>query len=148
MEHDGMLMRFLTPDSKAAKDLGLTEAQSADLRKLIGSTQAGTKESRAQLEKLALKQAELLSQDVPDEAAVMKIVEKLGDLRTQIAKRQMQQLLAAQKILTPEQRTKLREQMKSKAEQLRESKKDGRTPRDAGSRPPPSPPPPANPAIQ
>lgn len=143
---DGMLMRLLAPDSKTAKDIGLTEEQAVELRKLLTSSQTEMKDSRTEMEQLAMKQAELLSQDSPDEAAVMKVVEELGELRTQIAKQQIKQLLAAQKILTPEQRTKLRDQAKARIEQFRESRKEGRGPRDGAVRP--TQPPPPNPAVQ
>lgn len=153
MERDGMLLKMLMPESKLAKEIGLTEAQGAQLKKLLSSTQAEGRETRADMERLAMKQAELLSQDPPDEDAVMKVVEQMGDLRTRIAKQQMQQLLAALKVLTPEQRTKLREQMKSRSEPLRDGRKDseprkeGRGPREGAPRSP-QPPPAANPAVQ
>jgi Spy/CpxP family protein refolding chaperone len=131
---EGMIMRALQPDSKLAKEIGMTDEQSVALRKLFTESQAEMKESREKMEKLALQQADLLSQDAPDEAAVIKVVEQLGELRLQFAKHRIHQLLAAQKILTPEQRTKLREQMKSRMEQLRENRKEGRGMREGGPR--------------
>jgi Spy/CpxP family protein refolding chaperone len=134
MDAEGMLMRALSPDSKLAKDIGMTEEQSAALKKLFADAQTETKDSRDKMEKLALEQADLLSQDSPDEAAVMKVVDQLGELRLQVAKQRIHQLLAAQKILTAEQRTQLREQMKTRLEQFREGRREGRGPREGGAR--------------
>ncbi len=129
MDQEGMMLRVLAPDSKLAKEIGMTEEQSAALKKLFAASQDETKASREKMEKLAAQQAELLSQDAPDEAAVMAAVDALGAVRLQLAKQRMHQLLAAQKILTPEQRTKLRELMKSRMEKMREGRKEGRGPR-------------------
>lgn len=126
MDQEGMIMRALAPDSKLAKEIGMTEEQSAALKKLFSSSLAETKATREKMEKLAMEQAELLGQDSPDEAAVMNVVDQLGALRNQMARHRISQLLAAQKILTPEQRAKLREQMKARREQFLESGKEGR----------------------
>jgi len=56
----------------------------------------------------------------------MAAVDALGAVRLQLAKQRMHQLLAAQKILTSEQRTKLRELMKSRMEKMREGRKEAR----------------------
>jgi len=122
---EGMILRALQPDSPIAKEIGLTEQQTQELKKLVPGMQTDMQESRDKMEALAMKQAELMSQDSPDEAAVMKVVEELGQMRTDIAKKRMKQVLAAQKILTPEQRTKLRENMKSKMEQFRANRAGG-----------------------
>ena len=124
-DSEGMILRALSPDSPLAKEIGLTEQQSQDLKKLVPAMQAEMQASRDKMEALAIKQAELMSQDSPDEASVMKVVEELGQVRTDIAKKRMQQVLAAQKILTPEQRTKLRESMKSRMEQFRANRAGG-----------------------
>lgn len=134
MDAEGLIMRALQPDSPIAKEIGLTEQQAQELKKLVPAMQKDMQDSRDKMEALAMKQADLMSQDSPDEAAVMKVVEELGQMRTDIAKKRMQQVLAAQKILTPEQRTKLRENMKARMEQFRSNRGMGM--REGGARRP------------
>ncbi len=155
MDQEGMLMRALAPDSKWAKELGITEEQRAALKKLFSASKAETDANFENIQKLGMEQAALLSQDAPDEAAVMKVVDQLGALRNQMARHRISQLLAAQKILTPEQRATLRAQMKDRMEKLRENRKeergmkDGKAGRMHDEGPGPkenAPPPPAAPA--
>jgi Spy/CpxP family protein refolding chaperone len=148
MDTEAMLMQALSPDSKIAQEIGLTEAQSQELKKLVPGAQKDMQEYREKMEKLAEEQANLLSQDTPDEVAVMKVVEQLGQMRTEIAKKRIQQVLAAQKILTPEQRAQLREKLKARMEQFREGRgmrEGGFRPRREGQPPPGAPPPVAPP---
>jgi Spy/CpxP family protein refolding chaperone len=50
---------------------------------------------------------DLLSQDEPDEAAVMQQAESIGKLETEMHKHRLSTLLAVRALLTPEQRTQL-----------------------------------------
>jgi Spy/CpxP family protein refolding chaperone len=124
MEQEGLFMRALAPDSKWAKEIGMTEEQSAALKKLFSASQTETEATREKMQKLGMEQAELLSKDAPDEAAVLKVVDQLGALRNEMARHRIRQMLAAQKILTPEQRAKLREQMKVRRDQFRDNRKE------------------------
>jgi Spy/CpxP family protein refolding chaperone len=144
MDGEGMLLRYLANDPKIAQDIGLTEDQTTQIKKLIADSQTETQGNRAAMGELIKKQAELLTQDNPDEAAAMKAVDELSDLRAQLARQQMKQFLAAQKILTTEQRTQLRELVKTRMEQFRGPRRDGRSPQE-GSRPQQPPAPSANP---
>ncbi len=57
----------------------------------------------------------LLSQDDPDEAAVMQQAETIGKVETEMHKHRLSTLLAVRALLTPEQRaelTRIREEMR------------------------------------
>jgi Spy/CpxP family protein refolding chaperone len=48
-----------------------------------------------------------------DETAVLALADDIGKVRSEMAKVQVKQMLAVRKILTPEQRLKMREKMKN-----------------------------------
>lgn len=155
MNQEGLIMRALAPDSKWAKELGITDEQRAAMKNLLSASKEETGANSEKIQKLALEQAELLSQDAPDEAAVMKVVDQLGVLRNEMARHRIRLMLAAQKILTPEQRAKLREQMKARMEMGRELRKEehgmnegkaGRMHEEGSGLKKDAPPPPAAPA--
>lgn len=143
MDAEGMMLRNLMNDSKIVQDLGMTEDQVNQIKKLLADAQTEMQDNRTQTGELMKKQIDLLSQDTPDETEVMKVVDQLNDLRSELARHQMKQLLAIHKLLTSEQRTQLREMARSRMEQFRNARRDGRGPQE-GARPQ-TPPPAANP---
>ena len=70
----------------------------------------------SKMQEAAKNQAELMGQDSPNEEAVMKGVDEIAKIRAEIGRIRMKQMLAIQKILTPEQRAKMREKMKEQME--------------------------------
>lgn len=158
---EGLLARALAPDSPIAKKLNLTPEQIESLKAVFRDGEKEQAELREKMKQAAVKQAELMAQDNPDEAAVMKGVETIGEIRISMAKIWTHKILAGLKVLTPEQRTTLRETMKEHREKIRDRIQEGREQRQdrrqerrqerheegAGGQPPPPgqpvPPPPA-----
>ena len=124
-EGEGMALRMLLGDSRAAKELGLSEAQITQIRESVSGSAEELKDLNARIEKAALRQAELMKADKLDEEAVMKAVQETGDLRTQIAKIRIKQLIAAHKVLTPEQLAKVRAMMANRVQQVRQRLQEG-----------------------
>lgn len=150
---EGLLMRSLFQDPRTAEALGLTTEQEKEIKTTLSTSDGESTELRRKMEQAASRQIELLSQDTPDEAAIFKVVDEIGAMRSDIAKLRMKQLLAVLKKLTPEQRAKLRELTKTRIEEAKDRmKKEGRAARrgdhvpkvpGAPPVPPPTPPPPA-----
>ena len=109
MEIEGRILHWLANDPKAAQELLLTEEQAQALKTNLFAVAKERIDLKAQMEHAAENQAELLSSEEVNEAAVMKAVEETGRMRTEIAKANVRTLLAVHKILTPEQRKKLKE---------------------------------------
>ena len=106
-------MDFEAPMMKIDKDLGLSKEQEAQMRTIFAGSTNEMKRLHAKMLAAAKMQAELMSQDSPNEEAVMKGADEIAAVRAEIGKISIRQMLAAQKILTPEQRAKMREKMKS-----------------------------------
>ncbi len=102
------MIEWLNENPRAADRLGLTEEQKEKLKALLFEGRRELVELRARVQVAALRQAELLSQENPDQNAVMQAVEQTGQLRTELAKAQIRQLLAVRAMLTSEQRDQLR----------------------------------------
>lgn len=143
-EHgEAMIMKMLTADSPIAKELGLTKEQTEALKGLLKGSAEEMKGLQSKMEQAGKRQVELMTQSVLDEDAVMKGVEEIGALRTQIAKSTTKRILAAQKVLTVEQRTKLREMIEKRMTSMHERRQEGKGPGAPGKRPmaPAAPPP-------
>ena len=98
-----MLATKIAGDAALAKKLGLTEQQ---VKALQDGTYEVKKEMislRAAHELAALDQAKLVAERSVNEDALMKAVEKTGQIRTEMAKLRMKQLLLLKKTLKPEQ---------------------------------------------
>lgn len=122
---EGWLLRLLTADSRAAQELGLTDEQIKQMRETVSGSAEKMKDLNARIEKAALTQAELLKADTLDEAAVLKAVQEAGELRTQMAMLRVRQLIAAHKVLTPEQRVKARDMAARRLQQARQRFQEG-----------------------
>jgi Spy/CpxP family protein refolding chaperone len=89
--------------------LNLTDPQAQQLREILVNAEKSSVETRAQLTVRGIELRELLRADNPDAAAVMKKVQEISDLRAEMMKQHIQAFLNAQKVLTPEQRKKIRQ---------------------------------------
>ena len=138
--HSGMGMRAMEGDIPMMpltqmfgnKELGLTKEQIQQLKDIAAGSTNEMKVLQAKMQDLAKHQADLMGQDLPNEEAVLKGADEISSIRAEIGRIRMKQMLAAQKILTPEQRQKMREKMKAHMEQRRggdrmKSKGHGRT---------------------
>lgn len=124
-DSEGMILRMLTSDSRLVQELGLSDAQVKEIKDAVSGSEQETKDLNTKLDQAAMRQVELLKADSLDEEALMKAVQESGDLRTQIAKIRIKQLIAAHKVLTPEQRAKLRDTMKQRMEQAQKRLAEG-----------------------
>jgi len=103
----GLLKRIVT-SPEFAEEIGLSEDQAETLKADMYELKLREIDLRAELEKSALEQARLMTENTVDEAALMKAVEKTGAVRTEIAKQRVQELLTVKKILTVKQLKKAR----------------------------------------
>ena len=104
------IVRIATNPQMAEK-LGLSDEQKAKLKELKGSGR--NSETQKKVREATERQAELLNADKIDEAAVMKVVDEVFELRKEMAKEQVKRVIAVKSILTPEQIAKAREAVKS-----------------------------------
>jgi len=104
------------PILQMRKDLQLSKEQ---MQKMQGIFLGSTNEMNAlhsKMQATAKAQAELMSQDIPNEESVFKGADEIAKIRAEIGRIRIKQVLAACKILTPEQRVKMREKMNEKIE--------------------------------
>jgi Spy/CpxP family protein refolding chaperone len=104
---------MMMPMMRMSKELGLSKEQMQQMREVFAGSTNEMKGMYTRMQEAAKAQAELMSQDSPNEEAVLKGTDEIAKLRAEIARIRVKQMLAAQKILTPEQRTKMREKMKA-----------------------------------
>jgi Spy/CpxP family protein refolding chaperone len=90
-----------------AEQLGLDEATLEAIGKIVDEARAEGRELRGELRSAHGEMRALLSQDEPDEAAVMKQAETIGELETELQKHRLRSVLQIRALLTPEQREEL-----------------------------------------
>lgn len=123
---DPMLARALAPNSFMAKELNLTPEQEASLKTIFKDQNTEMMALREKMKEASVKQAELMAQDMPDEAAVMKGIETIGAIRVATAKLLTGKMLAAVRVLTPEQRAKMQALLKERREKTRQQMQEMR----------------------
>ncbi|MBO7683474.1 MAG: Spy/CpxP family protein refolding chaperone [Kiritimatiellae bacterium] len=118
----GMMPPMMDPivrmvnNPRFAEKLGLTDDQKAKLKEL--RTAPGARgEEQGKMREAMKRQAQLLSADKIDEAAVMAAIEEVFELRKQAAKEQVKRIIAVKSILTPEQIKKAKDEMKKRFEE-------------------------------
>ena len=104
---NGPLFRLLNHPGFAAR-LELSEEDREELIQAAQAIQQRIREKHVEMSQLARAQARLLSASELDEAAVFASVEAIGNLRTEIAKLRMEQLLLMRRRLSGEQLQKMR----------------------------------------
>jgi len=108
MEMQGQMMEQLLTNPKVAEKLGLEQAQVETLRTKMYDLQVKQIKLDADMKLASLKQAKALMAEEVDEKEMIAIVEELGNVRTELAKLQMERLLLVKKTLTPEQMAKIK----------------------------------------
>lgn len=130
----------MVSNPKAAEKLGLSEEQQAKLKEINKIDKAG-RERQKKVREATMKQLDLMKADKVDEAAVMKAIDEVFELRKEMAKDQAKRVIAVKAILTPEQVAKAHEEMKQmfQARGDRGPRRGGaeRGPRRGGDRPGP-----------
>ena len=97
------------PMRALAQRLGLTEEQRTKLRQQSLESRKAAVRTRADLTIKQMELHELLSADNPDRAQTDRKLREIADLRYAAEKLRVDQRIAFQQLLTPEQRTKLRQ---------------------------------------
>jgi len=112
-------------DKKAAKELQLTADQNAVLEKIRFESAEKKIDLDAKIKKLELHLSAETKKDEPDAENVMSLIDEIGKSKTEIAKINTGNMLAARKILTPEQREKARDMAEKWAEEKKEGEAGG-----------------------
>ncbi|MFI5308778.1 MAG: Spy/CpxP family protein refolding chaperone [Polyangiales bacterium] len=102
----GMHMRRL---EQIAGELGLSDAVRKNVKDAIYDATKQGIALGADLAQARLELGRLLDQDKPDSDAVLKQVDKVGQLRTELVKVRIRTMLKIMGMLTPEQRKKLKQ---------------------------------------
>ncbi len=102
----GTLLSLLQND-RVKTELGLSDQQVTQLRKIVVDTEKSAIQTRAQLAVRGIELREMLRGDNPDRAAIEKKVQEISDLRGQMMKQHIEALLQAKSVLTPEQQKKI-----------------------------------------
>ena len=91
-----------------AEELGLTEEQQTKLRALHFETAKSGLQARTNLRLRQLELRELLEQDEPNQAELDKRIKALTDAQGAATRQRIEHRMAFRRVLTPEQRAKLR----------------------------------------
>jgi protein CpxP len=104
----GARLLAMLDNDRVKSELGLSDDQTSRLRQIVVDTQKSTIKSGAEIAVRGIELRELLRADKPDRQAVMKKVDEISALRTEMMKQDMDALLTAKSVLTPEQQKKIR----------------------------------------
>lgn len=105
-------MMGMAPRPGLEEKLGLTEEQKAKLRTLHFENARNALRARTEATIRWMELEELLQTDAPDKAAVDQKLRALSDARAAALRQQVEHRLAVNQLLTPEQRTKMRQLMR------------------------------------
>ena len=103
------LIERLMDNPELAEKAGLSKEQISSIKTILYDINMQMIDLRAEMEKAGMEQARLMTSDEPDEAAIMKAIEKTGEIRTKMAKLRIQSMLKIKKIIKPEQFAKMKE---------------------------------------
>lgn len=102
------------PLEHLVETLGLDEATLTKVYHIIDASRADQRELRRTHHEAHQRMRTLLEQETPDEAAVMVQADIVGAQRTAMEKQRLRTILQIRALLTPEQRTKLLETLRSR----------------------------------
>ncbi len=105
----GQRIQALLDNQQFRSEVNLTEDQVTRLRQIVTNTEKANIETRAKMAVAGIDLRQLLQADKPDQDAVMNKVQQITELRGQMMKTNVQALLEAKTILTPEQQAKIRQ---------------------------------------
>lgn len=120
----GMIERFIN-NPEIAEKLGLADEQVEQMRKIAESMRARQMELMEAMKNSGRRQAECMTAETVNEDKVMAAIEESGRIQTEMAKLKAQELLALQKILTPEQREKVKNMREKMQEKMQEHMRRG-----------------------
>jgi len=96
--------------------LGLADPQVERLRQIVVETEKANVRTRAEIQVRRIELREALRADKPDRDAILKQVREISDLRGEMMKHNVEAILAAKAVLSPEQQRKLRSLLESRHE--------------------------------
>ena len=144
----GLMMERLLNNDSMITEIGLSTQQVAQLKTIRLESDKQMIDLNASLQRAVLNETELISQPVPNEAAVMKAVEETGKAQVEVTKMRVKSLLKMLVVLTPVQQDKVKEIFKRRmAERVNRgtpgARREGRGagPSEGAQNPPPNPPP-------
>jgi len=97
-----------------AEEIGLTEAQQNDLKKMAETFQLDRIDREAELDKAEVKLRGLMADDAAGESQVMAQIDQVSKLKADLQKMRYQHRTQVQNLLTEEQKTKLEELRKER----------------------------------
>ena len=103
---------FAVSRPQIVEKLGLSDEQKEKL-KVVTDRVKGGREGMKKVREATMRQFDLMKAEKVDEAAVMKVIDEVFELRKQMAKDQVRRVIEIKSILTPEQIAKAREEMKA-----------------------------------
>jgi Spy/CpxP family protein refolding chaperone len=95
-------------DQPMRGDLGITDQQSAAVEKIWQSSLPSLRESRQKLDKLEEALTQMTRDDSIDEALVVAQIERVENMRADANKRRTLMIYRMNKVLTPDQRAKVK----------------------------------------
>lgn len=101
MPGDRAVMAVMNP--RVADKIGVSKEVQEKIQKIDQDSRKEVRELQQKTQGAMAKQANLMKEAKPDEAAVMAAIDELFDLRKQMAKAQTRRVLAVKALLTPEQ---------------------------------------------
>lgn len=110
---------------RLSSELGLNTNQASAVKKIMHETSKKMIQLNADQEAARADIELQMDSDTPDEKAVMAACEKLGQINAEIARNRVQNQLEMSKILTPEQRGKMK-QLRARMKQRREKRRNER----------------------
>ncbi len=105
----GGRQRMEAPRKNAMEELGLSKEQKTKLREVFMSARKQGIEIRAKQQVARLEMQELMAAESPDKAKIDAKIAEISKLHESTMKHKVETMLAAQQVLTPEQREKAKE---------------------------------------
>lgn len=123
-----MLERMLDNPEMREK-LGISEEKAGQIKDQLHEMKTRSIELRAEMEKLGLEQAKAISAKELDRDRVMELVEKLGGVRTEFAKLQVEKMLVIRENMDPAKMEEIRGRIR---EHVQKRRMENREDEDAG----------------
>lgn len=105
----GQRILALLDNTQFRAEAKLTDDQVSHLRQIVTNTEKSNIETRSKIAVAGIDLRQMLMADKPDQNAVMQKVQEISGLRGQMMKNNVQALLEAKTVLSPEQQQKIRE---------------------------------------
>lgn len=112
------LLRLMESD-RGKEELGLSDDQVQRIHQVIVDTTKASIKTGADLAVRRIELRELLRADNPDRDAATKKVQEISNLRGELIKLRVEAMIAAKKVLTPEQQKKIRAFREMRREEAR-----------------------------